>query len=103
MGIRDYKFTDKKHTIGGVMSTTMGILAIIALIVAIVISYKNEGRAGIVVGNIAFFSLMLSFFGTIIGLLSFKEQDKYYYFSYAGSLGCGILTIFYIGIIMIGV
>ena len=101
VGIRDYKFTDKKHTIGGVIATAMGIVALIVLLVAIFVSYRNGGKAGISVGNMAFASLMLSFFGTIIGLLSFKEQDKYYNLSYVGSLGCGILTIFYIAIIII--
>ena len=97
-----YKFTDKNHAEGGVVSCIMGIGALLALIVAVYLSYKRQGSAGQVVGNLALASFLLSFFGTVIGLLSYKEQDKYYIFSHIGSLFCGTFTIFMAAVFAMG-
>ena len=39
----------------------------------------------------------------VIGLLSFKEEDKFYTFSRAGSLMCGIFAIFMVAVLMMGI
>jgi len=46
---------------------------------------------------------MLSVIGLVIGLLSFKEEDKFYTFSRAGSLMCGIFAIFMVAVLMMGI
>ena len=97
-----YKFTDKNHAEGGIVSCVMGIGALFLLALAIYLSYKRQGEAGEIVGNLALASFLLSFFGSVIGLLSYKEQDKYYIFSHIGSLFCGIFTIFMIAVFAMG-
>ena len=47
-------------------------------------------------------AIMLSIIGTVIGLLSFKEDDKFYTMSWIGSLAGGLLTIFMISVILMG-
>lgn len=98
-----YKFTNKNHAEGGVVSCIMGLFALILLLFAVYVSYRKAGEAGRVVGNLALASLLLSLFGTVIGLLSYKEQDKYYVFSHIGSTFCGIFTIFMIAVMAMGV
>ena len=73
-----YKFSDKSQSLGGVISTIMGLASIACLLWAIFISFKASGHAGMQVGTLGLMSLILSAIGTIIGLLSFKEADKFY-------------------------
>lgn len=45
---------------------------------------------------------MFAIMGTFIGLISFKERDKFYTLSKVGSLLCGILAVFLISICFLG-
>ena len=73
-----YKFSDKRQSLGGIISTIMGLLALASLIYGVYISFKAQGYAGLKVGSLGLLSLFISVIGTIIGLLSFKEDDKFY-------------------------
>ncbi len=44
----------------------------------------------------------ISVIGTIIGLLSFKEDDKFYTLSKVGLMLCGILAVFMIAVFLMG-
>ena len=74
-----YKFSDKRQSLGGIISTIMGLLALASLIYGVYLSYKAEGYAGLKVGSLGLLSLLFSIIGSVIGLLSFKEDDKFYY------------------------
>ncbi len=97
-----YKFTDKNHSEGGVLSCIMGLASIVVLGGAVYISFNNNGEASAIVGDMALASFLLSFFGLVIGLVSYKEQDKYYLFSHIGSLCCGIMAILLVLIFLMG-
>ena len=97
-----YKFSDKSQSLGGVISTIMGLASIACLLWAIFISFKASGHAGMQVGTLGLMSLILSAIGTIIGLLSFKEADKFYTFPKVGSIMCGIMTVAMIFIFLMG-
>ena len=97
-----YKFSDKSQTVGGTLSVAMGLLALASLLYGIYVSFKFQGNAGLKVGSLGLLSLMMSFIGTIIGLLSFKEDNKFYTLSKAGSLLCGILTVFMLAVLLMG-
>ena len=92
-----YKFSDKRQSLGGIISTIMGLLALASLIYGVYISFKAQGYAGLKVG-----SFFISVIGTIIGLLSFKEDDKFYTLSKVGSMLCGILAVFMIAVFLMG-
>ena len=83
-----YKFSDKRQSLGGIISTIMGLLALASLIYGIYISFKAEGYAGLKVGS--------------LGLLSFKEDDKFYTLSKVGSMLCGILAVFMVAVFLMG-
>ena len=55
------------------------------------------------VGALGLAAFLFDVGGLAIGLLSFKESDKYYRTSIAGSMMCGIIFVFMLGIIMMGV
>lgn len=69
----------------------------------IYIAFQAKGNAGLEVGSLGLLSFMLSVIGLVIGLLSFKEEDKFYTFSRAGSLMCGIFAIFMVAVLMMGI
>ena len=95
-----YKFSDKRQSLGGIISTIMGLLALASLIYGVYLSYKAEGYAGLKVGSLG---LLFSIIGSVIGLLSFKEDDKFYTLSKVGSLLCGILAVFMAAVFLMGI
>ena len=70
-----YKFSDKSQTLGGMISTVMGLAALVSFGYGIYIAFKAKGNAGLEVGSLGLLSFMLSVIGLVIGLLSFKEED----------------------------
>ncbi len=100
--IKKYKFSDKNHSLGGSVSTIMGIVSVILCIVCVVIATKSHGKAGGFIGGIGMLAALLAVGGCIVGLVSFKEEDKYYLTSKIGSMLCGILSVFYLAVFMMG-
>lgn len=103
MSKHKYKFTNKKHSIGGIVSTLMAIIAIALLIIAVMFSFKAAGNGGEEVGTMALLSAVFSVFGLITGLLSYREYDRYYTFSLIGSLLNGIVTILLVMLLFVGI
>lgn len=97
-----YKFSNKSQTVGGVISTLIDLGAAASIAGAVYRSFKKSGEAGMEVGALGLLAIMLSIIGTIIGLISFKEDDKFYTMSWIGSLMGGILTVFMLAVILMG-
>lgn len=96
------KFTDKHHSVGGIISTFMGIVALFLIIACVKWSFDMAGNGGMLMGGIGIMAFLVSISGCAVGLISFKEEDKYYIFSKIGSLMCGILSVLMAGIFLIG-
>lgn len=97
-----YKFSDKSPTLGGTISTIMGVVALLTFLWGVFVAFKADGYAGVEVGTYALVAFLLSLIGMIIGLISFKEEDKFYLLSKVGSLLCGILLVVMIAILLMG-
>ena len=97
-----YKFSTRKHSVGGVVSTIMFVGALALLIWAIYEAFQANGKGGSVVGEIALTSFAVSIAGMIIGLLSYKESDRYYTFSFIGALLNGIMSIVMFMLFIVG-
>ena len=93
-----YKFSDKSQTLGGTISTVMGVAALSCLLYGVFVAFKKSGEAGLEVGSLGLMALMLSVIGTVIGLLSFKEYDKFYTLSKI----CGIIAVFMMAVFVMG-
>ena len=83
-----------KSRLENVEDIETNVEALASLIYGVYLSYKAEGYAGLKVGSLGLLSLLFSIIGSVIGLLSFKEDDKFYTLSKVGSLLCGILAVF---------
>lgn len=97
------KFSDRHASVGGILSIIFGVTAIILIITGVVMSFVYQGSGPMVVGALGVSAFLFDAGGLCIGLLSFKESDKYYRVSIIGSMLCGILFVFMMGIILMGV
>lgn len=86
-----YKFTDKNNTKGGIGSALLALIGLVLLVTGVVISYKNDGNAGLTVGALGTCAFIVTTIGEIMGLRSFKEKDKFYLYSWIGTIINGIL------------
>lgn len=100
---KKYKFSDKNQTLGGTISIILGLISLTLLIYGIYISFKADGKAGIYLGSLALSSTILAIFGCGIGLISFKEEEKFYLLSKIGSIMCGIISIFMLAVMLMGI
>ncbi len=103
MSFLKFKFTNKVHSTGGIGSTIIGLMSFVFFCAGIVISYMNKGNGGMIIAFLAIVSYMTSIAGFYIGLKSFKEEDKFYMFSYIGSFANAIIWLFITVIILIGI
>ncbi|MBQ3665608.1 MAG: hypothetical protein II919_05835 [Lachnospiraceae bacterium] len=97
-----YTFTTKNNARLGIVSTILAGIALVLLIAGIVLSYKKGGNAGMIVGLIGTLSFAFSMAGLISGLRSFNEKDRFYLFSWIGSIINAILWIAMCAIIVMG-
>ena len=80
----------------------MGVAALSCLLYGVFVAFKKSGEAGLEVGSLGLMALMLSVIGTVIGLLSFKEYDKFYTLSKIGSMLFGIISVFMMAVFVMG-
>ncbi len=97
-----YKFTDKHNTKGGIAATLLGIIAVTCIIWSVNTAFRSRGTAGAWMGTIATLGFGCSTLGLILGLSSFKEEDKFYFFSWVGTIICAIVWICNCTVIAVG-
>lgn len=97
------KFSDRHLSVGGVISIVMGSIAVVLVLIGIIMSFAYKGNGPLLVGALGISAFLFDVGGLVIGLYSFKESDKYYNVSIIGSMMCGIIFIFMLGIILMGI
>ena len=102
MARRSYKFTDKKHTKQGILSTVMGIISLLLLSAGVWMAYQMSGNAGSVTGLLGLLSMLIAAVGFFLALQGFHEEDAYYLFSQVGLLLNGLLFILWVLIFVVG-
>lgn len=100
---KNYKFTDKRHSIEGIISTSLSCIALILFCLGIIISFHNDGKGGIFIGLLGFFAFVISIAGFITGMHSFKNKEVFYLFSYIGVVINTIIWFVMICILMVGI
>lgn len=92
---KNYIFTNKTISLKAVMSVILGVIGIASLILSIVFTYSKDGLATLEYGTVALLCLIYGFAGLILGILSKREPDRYYFLSYLGM----VFNILVIGMI----
>lgn len=96
---RRYIFTNKRESKKGILSSALGAIAIISVILALYGTFQNQGQAQVRYGMAVLFSLLFALAGIVLGILSKLEQDRFYVFSYLGIV-LNLVAILGIGFIL---
>ena len=79
-----YIFTNKEHPQKGILSSALGLISAVSVVMALYFAYQNGGTAEPRYGVALLLAALFSVAGFILGILSKMEPDKYYFFSYLG-------------------
>ena len=90
---KNYIFTNKTFSQKAIMSVVLGVIGIASIIVAVAFTYVKGGNASLEYGGVVLLSLLYGFGGLILGILSKKEPDKYYFLSYLGMVLNGVILV----------
>lgn len=91
----------KKYTKGGRTASLMAMCNVLVIILAIIIAILQKGNAGIYVGLMMFSVLISAAVGFVIGINSFKEENRFLRFSYLGTIANAAIWISILGIYLI--
>ncbi len=87
----------------GRYSLACAVLALILAVVSVGISVYFDGQGGLSIGAWGFSSIVFSAAGLVYAILSFAEPDTNTILAKAGTAICGLLLIFWISMIAVGV
>lgn len=100
---KKYKFTDKKISWGGVLSSLFAVLACICLASGVYISFKAKGNGGTNVGILGAGAFLLSLVGFFVGLRSFKKDNIFLGFPWFGVVVNALIWLVMFLIILVGI
>lgn len=100
---KTYKFTDKKQSVKGIVSTVFFVIAVAMVVFAVYISFENKGNATVEIGALGMQALLVSVTGFIIGIYSFKEDSIFLRFPWIGTVGNAVVWLFLLGVILVGI
>jgi hypothetical protein len=81
----------------------IGILSILGLIAASILSGIYHGQGGIVLGVVGLGLFALSIFGFVLSYKSLKKKDIFYRFPIIGAVLNGFMTILLLVIYILGI
>ena len=81
---KNFIFTDKSYSEISVLSSCLGLIADVSLVVALYGSFKTDGRPEFRYGLVVFLSMLLAIAGLILGVKARMEKDRFYLFANLG-------------------
>ena len=90
---RGYKFTNKRHTKRGLFSSCIGFFVLLLLGGLFYLAYRQAGEPNALIGVLGVAAMLASAFGLYLGVKSLREEDRFYFFSYGGSILNGLLLV----------
>ncbi|MBQ9030849.1 MAG: hypothetical protein IJ106_05280 [Parasporobacterium sp.] len=99
---RKYKFSDKHHSVTGIVFTILTVPALACIVLALVLATMQKGQGSRIVGWLPFAALLISSAGIIGTALSFRRTDTIYTFSWTGLISHIVIWLFVAFILVIG-
>ena len=99
---RSYKFTNKKHSQGGVCSSIAGVISVICTAMGIYGAYAAKGNAGTYLALLGVLAIGACVYGVIVGNQSLKDEECYHVFSKIGTGLNLVLVLFWIAVFGMG-
>ena len=87
------RFSDKKHSVRGIISLLISIISILLLGILFYFSSLAKGEGGSLLGAIGLILLIFSSAGFILAIKAYKEKDIYYQAPILGSILNGVIFI----------
>lgn len=81
------------------MSTILGVISLVTLVYAIIMSYLKAGNIPRQYGAAALLVMIFAFVGIVLGVISKTERDKFYFFTYLG-IALNVLALAVISVIL---
>ena len=91
---RKYKFSDKKHSLGGIIATILVIPEIALIAFAIYLAAIQKGQGTEIVGWLPFISLILATIGIVLSALGLRKDDTIYTFAWIGLIASIVIWLF---------
>lgn len=96
---KNYKFTNKKHPMRGLISSILGAISAVSIAMAIHFTVVRKGNALHQYGTVGLLTTVFAFIGLGFGIAAMTEKDVYRFFPILGLL-LNILSISALGIIL---
>ncbi len=96
-------FSGRRHTKLGICSMVIGIISVLGLLLASILSGLARGQGGFVLGVAGLGLFALSVFGFILSYKAFKKKDIFYRFPILGAVLNGFMTILLLVIYILGI
>ncbi len=95
-------FTTKHHSENGIISVSVAMVSLTALILCIMISYVNAGEVTERMGAAAMFAALGNLIGMIAGIIGLRERDVFRWMPTTGLSMNGVLLLIWGWLILWG-
>lgn len=86
----NYKFTERNHSVKGVVSLIVALLSMIWGMIMIIISFQNKGNGSVYLGSGGVLSLLMAMWAFILAIQSMREEKSYRLFPLTATLVSGV-------------
>lgn len=100
---KPYKFTKKQFSPWSVMSTILGAISCISLLLAVIFTFQKHGEAPIGYGLTSILALIFAGIGIVLAIKTRMESDMFYLFSNLGIILNGLALFFLMYIFGLGI
>lgn len=98
----NYKFTEKTHSIKGILGLILALSAILAGIGLVTVSFWSKGNGTVYLGSGGVLAMLLALTAFILAILSMKEENSYRIFPIAATVFGVIALAGWIAIYLLG-
>ncbi|WP_130837107.1 DUF6142 family protein [Lachnoclostridium sp. Marseille-P6806] len=88
---RKHLFTSKKKSFRALLSDCLGGIALVCSLLVLYLTFRQGGTATVQGGAVFLLCVVFALAGMILAVLSRREPDCYYFFSYLGMLMNGLV------------
>ena len=99
---RKHLFTSKKKSFRALLSDCLGAVSFVFSLITLYKTFMNEGQATLNYGAAFMACVIIALAGFVMAVLSRKEPDCYYSFSYIGMILTGSVLVLSAVVIYLG-
>lgn len=98
----NYRFTEREHSVKGIIGLMLAVLSIILGIIMIVISFQNKGNGSVYLGSGGMLALLMAIVAFVLAIQSMREENSYRLFPVTATLVSGLALVGGISLYAVG-